>query len=59
MRGVKGLAAWWTQSYYGGGSLRAKRVQEPEGKRMIAASKDGSLLKLLSRDITVSRTCFP
>ena len=59
MRGVKGLAAWWTQSHHGGDSLRAKRVQEPEGKRMIAASKDGSLLKLLSRDITVSRTCFP
>ena len=58
MRGVNGLAAWRTLSRYGGDSLRAKRVQEPEGKRMIAASKDSSLLKLLSRDITVSRTCF-
>ena len=38
MRGVNGLAACRTLSRYGGDSLRDKRVQEPEGKRMIAAS---------------------
>jgi hypothetical protein len=57
MRGVKGPAA--RQRCRGRSSLGAERVQEPEGKRMTAASKYGSPPKLQGGGKSTRRTRFP